>query len=217
MRIGVLVSGRGSNLQALIDAYQAEKIKGEIALVISDNPTAYALERCKKHNIPHKVVLRRDFQTKADFEREMVRLLMERGVELVVLAGFMRVLSSEFLKAFPMKVINIHPSLIPAFQGLNAQKQAIEYGAKISGCTVHFVTEELDNGPVIIQACVPVLPEDTEESLSERILKFEHKILPQAVKWISEGRVKVDGRKVVVEGAVYGTLPINPQLEDPFL
>ncbi len=216
MKIGVLVSGRGSNLQALIDAYQSGKIEGHIALVISDNPNAYAIERCKKHKIPYKVVLRKDFPSKRDFEREMVRLLKEKEVELVVLAGFMRVLSGEFLSAFPMRVINIHPSLIPAFQGLNAQKQALDYGAKITGCTVHFVSEELDNGPVIIQACVPILPEDTEESLSERILKFEHRILPQAVKWISEGRVKIDGRKVVVEGAIYGTLPVNPMLEISF-
>ncbi|WP_448587781.1 phosphoribosylglycinamide formyltransferase [Thermocrinis sp.] len=216
MKIGVLVSGRGSNLQALIDAYQSGKIKGSIALVISDNPQAYALERCKRHHVPYQVVLRKDFSSKRDFERRMIDLLKEREVELVVLAGFMRVLSAEFLNAFPMKVINIHPSLIPAFQGLQAQKQAVEYGAKISGCTVHFVSEELDNGPVIIQACVPLLPEDTEESLSERILKFEHKLLPQAVKWISEGRVKVKDRKVIVEEAIYGTLPVNPQLEDMF-
>ncbi|WP_333785226.1 phosphoribosylglycinamide formyltransferase [Thermocrinis sp.] len=216
MNIGVLVSGRGSNLQALIDAYKAGKIEGSIALVISDNPNAYAIERCKRHGIPYQIVLRQDFTSKKDFEREMVRLLKEREVELVVLAGFMRVLSKEFLDAFPMRVINIHPSLIPAFQGLNAQKQALDYGAKITGCTVHFVSQELDNGPVIIQACVPITPEDTEDSLSEKILKFEHKILPQAVKWISEGRVKIDGRKVVVEGAVYGTLPVNPMLEYSF-
>ena len=113
-----------------------------------------------------------------------------------------------------MKVINIHPSLIPAFQGLHAQRQALEYGVRITGCTVHFVTEELDNGPVIAQACVPVLPEDTEESLSKRILNYEHRILPQVIKWISEGRVKVEGRRVIVEGARYGNLPFNPELED---
>jgi phosphoribosylglycinamide formyltransferase-1 len=214
MKVGVLVSGRGSNLQALINAYKEGKIKGEIALVISDNPQAYAIERCKRHVIEYAVVERREFKSKLEFERRMVELLKEKGVELVVLAGFMRVLSGEFLNAFPMRVINIHPSLIPAFQGLHAQRQALEYGAKLTGCTVHFVSEELDNGPVIVQACVPVLPQDTEESLSQRILEFEHKILPQAVKWISEGRVEVEGRKVVVKGATYGTLPVNPQLED---
>jgi phosphoribosylglycinamide formyltransferase-1 len=214
MKVGVLVSGRGSNLQALINAYNEGKIKGDIALVISDNPQAYAIERCKRHGIKYAVVERREFKSKLEFERRMVELLKEKGVELVVLAGFMRVLSREFLKAFPMRVINIHPSLIPAFQGLHAQRQALEYGVKLTGCTVHFVSEELDNGPVIVQACVPVLPQDTEESLSQRILELEHKILPQAVKWISEGRVEVEGRKVVVKGATYGTLPVNPQLED---
>jgi len=214
MRVGVLVSGRGSNLQALINAYNEGKIKGEIALVISDNPQAYAIERCKRYGIEYAVVERREFKSKLEFERRMVELLKEKDVELVVLAGFMRVLSGEFLKAFPMRVINIHPSLIPAFQGLHAQRQALEYGVKLTGCTVHFVSEELDNGPVIVQACVPVLPQDTEESLSQRILEFEHKILPQAVKWLSEGRVEVEGRRVVVKGATYGTLPVNPQLED---
>lgn len=214
MKVGVLVSGRGSNLQVLINAYNEGKIKGEIALVISDNPQAYAIERCKRHGIKYAVVERREFKSKLEFESRMLELLKEKGVELVVLAGFMRVLSGEFLKAFTMRVINIHPSLIPAFQGLHAQRQALEYGVKLTGCTVHFVSEELDNGPVIIQACVPVLPQDTEESLSQRILEFEHKILPQAVKWISEGRVEVEGRKVVVKGATYGTLPVNPQLED---
>jgi phosphoribosylglycinamide formyltransferase-1 len=214
MRVGVLVSGRGSNLQALINAYNEGKIKGEIALVISDNPQAYAIERCKRHGIEYAVVERREFKSKLEFERRMVELLKEKGVELVVLAGFMRVLSGEFLKVFPMRVINIHPSLIPAFQGLHAQRQALEYGVKLTGCTVHFVSEELDNGPVIIQACVPVLPQDTEESLSQRILELEHKILPQAVKWLSEGRVEVEGRRIVVKGATYGTLPVNPQLED---
>jgi phosphoribosylglycinamide formyltransferase (EC 2.1.2.2) len=214
MKVGVLVSGRGSNLQALINAYSEGKIKGEIALVISDNPQAYAIERCKRHGIECAVVERREFESKLEFERRMVELLREKGVELVVLAGFMRVLSGEFLKAFPMRVINIHPSLIPAFQGLHAQRQALEYGVKLTGCTVHFVSEELDNGPVIVQACVPVLPQDTEESLSQRILELEHKILPQAVKWISEGRVEVEGRRVLVKGATYGTLPVNPQLED---
>ncbi|RMH01214.1 MAG: phosphoribosylglycinamide formyltransferase [Aquificota bacterium] len=214
MNLGVLVSGRGSNLQAIIDAVESGKLRAKINLVISDREGAYALERCKRHGIPHIVVKRKDFKTKEEFERKMVDSLKKAEVDLVVLAGFMRVLSPEFLKEFPMRVINIHPSLIPAFQGLNAQRQALEYGAKITGCSVHFVSEELDNGPVIVQACVPVLPEDTEESLSERILYYEHRILPQAIKWIVEGRVKVEGRKVLVEGAKYGTLPVNPCLED---
>ncbi|SHK26376.1 phosphoribosylglycinamide formyltransferase [Thermocrinis minervae] len=214
MNLGVLVSGRGSNLQAIIDAIESGKLQDRISIVISNREKAYAIERCKKHSIPYVVIKRKDFPSREEFERAMVDILKERGVELVVLAGFMSILTKTFLSAFPMKVINIHPSLIPAFQGLNAQKQALEYGAKITGCTVHFVTEELDNGPVIVQACVPVLDTDTEESLSERILSYEHRILPQAIKWISQGRVKVEGRIVKVEGAKYGTLPVNPSLED---
>jgi phosphoribosylglycinamide formyltransferase (EC 2.1.2.2) len=175
MRVGVLVSGRGSNLQALINAYSEGKIKGEIALVISDNPQAYAIERCKRHGIECAVVERREFKSKLEFERRMVELLKEKGVELVVLAGFMRVLSGEFLKAFPMRVINIHPSLIPAFQGLHAQRQALEYGAKLTGCTVHFVSEELDNGPVIVQACVPVLPQTLKRAYPKGSLSLSIK------------------------------------------
>lgn len=213
MKVGVLVSGRGSNLQALIDAMEQGKLGASIVFVISDREDALALKRCENHRIPYAVVRRKDFKDKVEFEKRMVDLLRERGVELVVLAGFMRVLSSVFLSAFPNRVINIHPSLIPAFQGVRAQKQAVEYGVLISGCSVHFVTEELDNGPVIIQACVPLLPHDDEESLSQRILSYEHRVLPQAVRWIAEGRVKLEGRRVRVEGAKYGTLPVNPQLE----
>ncbi|SNZ14018.1 phosphoribosylglycinamide formyltransferase [Hydrogenobacter hydrogenophilus] len=211
MKLGVLVSGRGSNLQALIDGIESGKLPCSIDIVISDREKAYALERCKRHKIPYLVIKRKDFSTQEAFEEEIIKALS--GVDLVVLAGFMRILSEHFIKAFPMKIINIHPSLTPAFLGKSAQRQALEYGSRITGCTVHFVTEELDSGPVIVQACVPVLPDDTEETLSERILSYEHRLLPQAVRWISEGRVKVMGRKVVVHGANYGTLPANPQLE----
>ncbi len=214
MNLGVLVSGRGSNLQAIIDAIESGKLKDRISLVISDKEGVRAIDRCLKHSIPYKVIKRKDFHSKEEFEKAIVEALKEAEVDLVVLAGFMRILSPTFLSNFPMKVINIHPSLTPAFQGMHAQRQAIEYGVKITGCTVHFVTEELDNGPVIAQACVPVLAEDIEESLSERILHHEHRILPQVIRWISEGRVRVVGRKVVVEKARYGTLPFNPELED---
>jgi len=213
LKVGVLVSGRGTNLQALIDAKEAGKLGAEIALVVSDNPQAKAIERCKKHRIPCKVLERKDFSSKKEFEEALAQALKEAGVELVVLAGFMRILSPHFLKHFPDRVINIHPSLVPAFQGLHAQRRAVEFGAKFSGCTVHFVDESVDGGPVIVQAVVPLLPEDTEESLAERILKWEHRILPQTVRWFAEGRVKKEGRKVVVEGAKYGTLPVNPELE----
>ncbi len=214
MNLGILVSGRGSNLQAIIDAIEKGKLKSQIALVISNKEGVQALERCLKHGIPYKVIKRKAFSSKEEFEEAMVKALKEASVDFVILAGFMLVLSETFLRAFPMKVVNIHPSLIPAFQGLNAQRQALDYGAKITGCSLHFVTDELDNGPVIAQACVPVLPEDTEEILSERILAYEHRILPQVIKWLEEGRVKVEGRRVIVEGAKYGSLPFNPSLED---
>lgn len=214
LKIGVLVSGRGSNLQAIIDGIESGKIEGSIELVVSDNPEAYALERCKRHGVPYEVVRRKDFGSKEEFEERIAGILKEREVELVVLAGFMRILSGAFLQHFPGRVINIHPSLIPAFQGLHAQRRAVEFGVKLSGCTVHIVDESVDGGPVIVQAVVPVLPEDTEESLSERILAYEHRILPQTVQWFAEGRVRVSGRKVVVEGARYGTLPVNPNLEE---
>jgi len=213
LKLGILVSGRGSNLQAIIDSIEKGKLEASIELVVSDNPDALALERCKKHGIEHAVVRRKDFSSREDFEDKIAIKLKEKGVELVVLAGFMRVLSGTFLKHFPKKVINIHPSLIPAFQGLNAQKQAVEFGVKFSGCTVHIVDESIDAGPVIVQAVVPLMPGDTVESLSERILEYEHRILPQAIQWFSEGRIKVKGRVVEVRGARYGTLPVNPELE----
>ncbi len=214
MNLGVLVSGRGSNLQAIIDAIESNKLKDTISIVVSDNPKAMALQRCQKHRIPYSIIERKNYKSKEAFEEAIIEELKAKNVELVVLAGFMRVLTPFFVSAFRNRIINIHPSLIPAFQGLNAQKQAIDYGSLITGCSVHLVDEELDNGPLIVQACVPVLVDDTPESLSERILRFEHRILPQAIKWISQGRVKLLGRKVVVENAVYGTLPVNPQLED---
>ena len=213
LRIGVLVSGRGTNLQAIIDAIKAGKLSAEIALVISDNNRAKALERCRRAGIKSTVIERKSFPSKKEFERALAGALKEEGAQLVVLAGFMRILGPEFLSAFPQKVINIHPSLIPAFQGLEAQKQAVEFGAKVSGCTVHIVDESVDAGPVIIQAVVPVKPEDTPETLSERILTYEHRILPQTIQWFSEGRVQVKGREVIVKGAEYGTLPVNPALE----
>jgi len=213
LKIGVLVSGRGSNLQAIIDSIETGKLSAEIGLVISDKPEAMALERCKRHSIPFSVIERKAFSSKGEFEEKIALKLKDVGVELVVLAGFMRVLSGRFLSHFPNRVINIHPSLIPAFQGLHAQRQAVDFGVRFSGCTVHIVDESVDGGPVIVQAVVPLLPQDTEESLSERILAYEHKILPQAIEWFSQGRVRVEGRRVHVKDARYGTLPVNPELE----
>ncbi len=213
MNIGVLVSGRGSNLQALIDNIEKGNIEANISVVISDNPKAKAIERCMKHNIKHRVVERKNFKNKLDFEKEILKILKENGVDLVVLAGFMKILSGSFISNYRNRIINIHPSLLPAFKGLEAQKQAVDYGVKFAGCTVHIVDESVDGGPIIIQAVVPVVQGEDEGKLSERILSYEHRILPQAVKWFTEGRIKVEGRKVTVKNARYGTIPFNPDLE----
>ncbi|MBI1911592.1 MAG: phosphoribosylglycinamide formyltransferase [Deltaproteobacteria bacterium] len=199
IKTGVLVSGSGSNLQAIIDAIEAKRLDASISVVISSNPKAFALERAKKHGIPTEVILKDSFPSREDYDREVVRILKSYGVELVVLAGFMRLISKVMLEAFPMRILNIHPSLLPSFPGLEVQKKAIEHGVKFSGCTVHFVDEGLDSGPIIIQAVVPVLDDDTAESLSKRILAEEHRIYSQAIQLISEGRLEVRGRRVTVK------------------
>jgi len=214
MKLAVLISGRGSNLQAIAKAFEDGKIKGRISLVISNKKEAHGLDIAKKHGIPSEFHDPSLFKTREEYDRHLVERIKKENPDLVVLAGYMRILSDYFIESFEGKLINIHPSLTPAFTGLKAQKQAIEYGAKFSGCTVHFVSKELDIGPVIVQAVVPIKPEDTEKTLSDKILHFEHRIYPQAIKWISENRVKIKGRQVIVEGAQYGTLPVNPALED---
>ncbi len=212
--IVVLASGRGSNLKAIIDAINKGKIDAKISLVISDKKSSGALEIAKQNNIQAKFFDPAFFETRRGYDIYIAERIKKENPDLVVLAGYMRILSDEFIDAFEGKLLNIHPSLIPSFQGLKAQKQAIEFGAKFSGATVHFVNKELDNGPVIIQAVVPITLEDTPETLSEKILKWEHRIYPQAIKWFCEGRIKLEGRKVIVENAKYGELPVNPALED---
>lgn len=198
LRIGVLVSGRGTNLQAIIDSIQRGDLSAEIAIVISDNQNAMALERAKRANIPTAYVKP---GKKSEFEGEIIRILEENNVELIVLAGFMRILSSNFVNHFPLRIINIHPSLLPSFPGLEAQRQALEYGVKITGCTVHFVNEMVDAGPIILQEAVPVYDNDTVESLSNRILEKEHKILVEAIRLFSENRLRVVGRRVFIDKA----------------
>lgn len=201
LKLGVLVSGSGSNLQAVIDRIEMGTLNAEIVVTISNKPEVFALERCQKHAIPALVISHRDFPEREDFERRMIEVLNAYGVELVIMAGFMRVLTPVFLNAFPMKIMNIHPALLPAFPGLHVQRQAIDYGVKFSGCTVHFADAGVDTGPIIIQAVVPVLPDDTAETLAARILKEEHRIYPQAIQYYAEGRICVDGRKVIVREA----------------
>jgi len=214
IRLGVLVSGSGTNLQSIIDHCEKGTLDAEISIAISNNPRAYALERCKGRNIPTAVLDHRLFPRRVDFDLQMIEILNASGVELVVMAGFMRVLTPLFFKAFPMKIMNIHPALLPSFPGLHVQQQALDYGVKFSGCTVHFADEGMDTGPVIIQAVVPVFDDDDEKSLSERILKEEHRIYPQAIQYYAEGRLAVTGRIVRVVPSVSGTEMsfVNPPL-----
>jgi phosphoribosylglycinamide formyltransferase-1 len=196
LSLGVLVSGSGSNLQSIIDSIVRGILNASIEIVISNNPDAFALERAAKHNLESIVIDHAEFQTREAFDRKMIDVLSSHSVDLVIMAGFMRILSPLFLKSFPMKIINIHPALLPSFQGLHAQKRAFDYGVKFSGCTVHFADEGVDTGPIIIQSVVPVYEDDTEESLQNRILKEEHRIYPQAIQFIAEGKVEISGRKV---------------------
>lgn len=198
LKIGVLVSGGGSNLQSIIDNIESGRLNASICIVISNNPEAYAISRCEMHRIPVAVVRHEDFPTREAFDRAMIDILNKNGVELIVMAGFMRLLSTEFLRTYPLRIMNIHPALLPAFPGLHVQQKAIDYGVKFSGCTVHFADEGVDTGPIIIQAVVPVLPDDSEMTLAERILREEHKIYPQAIQWYAEGRIQVKGRQVVI-------------------
>lgn len=215
LKIGVLASGRGSNFQAIIDEIEAGKIPAKIVILIVDNSKAYAIERAKKHNIEHLVIEPKDFPTKEAFYEKIRDELIARGVELVILAGFMRIVKKPLLDAFPNRIMNIHPALLPSFPGLHGQKQALDYGVKISGCTVHFVDEGVDTGPVIIQAAVPVHPDDTEESLSERILRLEHKIFPEAIRLFVEGRLEVQGRKVKIKNYhLPETFFTNPKIKE---
>lgn len=216
VQLGVLVSGNGSNLQAVIDRIEAGALDARIAVVISNEPRAFALKRAERHGIPAVVVSHRDFSSRQAADEAMISVLQGYGVELVVLAGFMRILTESFLEVFPMRIINIHPALLPAFPGIHSQKQAADYGVKFSGCTVHFVDQGIDTGPIIVQAVVPVYADDTEETLGARILEQEHRILPQAIQWYAEGRLHVDGRKVTVHAAYrYDAGAIHhPCLED---
>lgn len=200
LNLGVLASGRGSNFQSIIDEIEAGKLKASVKLLVVDNPDAYAIERAKKHSIEYLHINPKDFPSKDDFFIKIANELKARNVELVILAGFMRIVRKPLIDAFRNRIMNIHPALLPSFPGLHGQKQAADYGVRISGCTVHFVDEGMDTGPVIIQAAVPASPGDTEDTLSARILKLEHKIFPEAIRLYSEGRLRVEGRAVKILG-----------------
>jgi phosphoribosylglycinamide formyltransferase-1 len=198
--IAVLLSGGGTNLQAIIDQVEAKRLDAKIEVVLSNKADAYGLVRAKNHGIATAVLDHKQFPSREAYDQAIVDILRARGVELVVLAGFMRLLSAVFVKAYSNRIMNIHPALLPSFPGLHVQKKAVDHGVRFSGCTVHFVNEECDEGPIIIQAVVPVFPDDSEESLAARILKQEHRIYPRAIQLYAEGRLRVEGRRVLVDG-----------------
>ena len=196
-RIGVLLSGRGSNFEALADSIEAGRIpNAEIAIVVSNRDGAPGIEKAQQRKIPSRVIPSKGLEREA-YDRQVVAVLNEHKVDLVCLAGYMRLLSAFFVASFPNRILNIHPSLLPSFPGLESQRQALEYGVKFAGCTVHFVDENLDAGPIVLQAAVPVRDDDTGETLSARILAEEHRIYSEAVRLVLEGRYKIEGRRVI--------------------
>jgi phosphoribosylglycinamide formyltransferase 1 len=203
-RLVILISGRGSNMQALLEA----RLPARICAVISNEPSAKGLEIARGFGVPTRVVHHRDFAERGAFDRALIDAIDEYDPDLVVLAGFMRILTPAFLARFEGKVINIHPSLLPAYQGIDTHRRALRDGVKIHGCTVHFVTPDLDSGPIIVQAAVPVLPQDTEQTLAARVLEQEHRVLPQAVRWFFDGRLQLAGNQVRLAGECHYPDPI---------
>jgi phosphoribosylglycinamide formyltransferase-1 len=197
MRLGILISGRGSNFEAIANSIARKKLDAEIAIVISNRANAPGIEIARERGIPLRIIPSAGMDRET-YDKLLIDELQTHEVDLVCLAGFMRLLSADFIRAFPNRVLNIHPSLLPAFTGLDAQRQALDYGVRITGCTVHFVDEYLDSGPIIVQSAVPVLDSDTVETLSARILLQEHLIYPKAIGYIVDGRVKIEGRRVTI-------------------
>lgn len=197
-KVGVLVSGRGSNLQALLDACADPSYPAEIVLVISNVPGAYALERAERAGVPTLTIPHKGFPSREAFDAEMDKALRAAGVEIVCLAGFMRLLSTPFAEGWRGRMINIHPALLPSFKGLHTHRRAIEAGVKLHGCTVHLVTPELDDGPILVQKAVPVLASDDEDTLAARVLEQEHKAYPEALRLLAEGRVTIDGKRALI-------------------
>ena len=205
LRLGVLASGRGTNLQAIIDAIEAGTLDALIAVVISNKKEAQALERARRHKLTGVFLDSKPFAHESNsreaYDRAILDVLQKHDVELIALAGYMRIVTPVLIGAYPNRIMNIHPSLLPAFPGLEVQKKAVDWGVTIAGCTVHFITERVDEGPIIIQAAVPVLQGDTADTLSARILTQEHRIYPRAIQLYAEGRLRVEGRRVLVAGA----------------
>jgi phosphoribosylglycinamide formyltransferase-1 len=216
--LGVLASGRGSNLQAILDQVAAGCLPASVAVVVSDVPDAYALERARAAGVPAVFVDPRAAGGKSAFEEQVAAVLRAHGVGLVALAGYMRVCGPVLLAAFPGRILNIHPSLLPAFPGLHVQRQALGHGVRFSGCTVHFVDAGVDTGPIVAQAVVPVLDDDTEETLAARILRQEHRLFPHAIRLFAEGRLRLSGRRVIVDAPAPGAdaaAIVHPPLPAP--
>ena len=213
VKLGVMISGRGTNLQAIIDSIERGELKAEIRIVISNRADAYGLKRAAQHGIETDVLDHKRFKRREEFDAAVIARLCAREVELVVCASFMRLFSSVMVRAFPNRIMNIHPALLPAFPGLHVQKAAIDYGVRFSGCTVFFVDEGTDAGPIIVQAAVPVLQNDDEASLSERILEQEHRIYPHAIRLYQQGRLEIAGRRVLVKDeADFKSAMVNPHI-----
>ena len=212
--IAVLASGTGTNFQAIIDGIETGGVPAEIRVLISNRPQAKAIERAERHGIPVEVIDHKAFKGRELFDQRVVEVLREHGVELVCLAGFDRLLSPVFIQGFSNRILNIHPALLPAFPGLHAQRQALDYGVRIAGCTVHLVDEQTDHGPIIIQAAVPVYSDDSEEALAERILAEEHRIYQEAICLFAEGRIQIEGRRVRIldEEPLADRALVNPAL-----
>ncbi|WP_455241284.1 phosphoribosylglycinamide formyltransferase [Petrachloros mirabilis] len=215
LRVAVLASGRGSNLQAVIDAIETGQVQAKIVAVVSNKKDAVALERARKHGLPDVFVDPKPFAGRPDsreaYDRELLAVLGKYDVELVLLAGYMKIVTGVLVNAYANRMMNIHPSLLPSFPGLDVQKKAIEWGCKLAGCTVHFVTEGVDEGPIILQAAVPILDNDSPDTLAARILVQEHRLYPRAVQLFAEGRLRVDGRRVLIDGATpVGDAVISP-------
>lgn len=201
LSLAVLVSGGGSNLQAIIDAIEDGRLDASIKLVLSNKADAYGLTRATNHGLPTAVLQHGDYTSREAFDAAMISTIRDHGADVIILAGFMRILTPGFIREFAPNILNIHPALLPSFAGAHGQRDAAEYGVRISGCTVHFVDEIMDNGPVVIQAAVPALPGEDEGELGARILRYEHRIFPQAIQWLAEGRLSIDGRHVHVQDA----------------
>ncbi len=210
LKLGVLISGSGTNLQALIDDCTRADAESEIVLVLSNRADAFGLTRAERASLPHRVIDHREYDSREAFEQALTEALEASGVELVCLAGFMRVLTTDFVERWRDRLINIHPSLLPAFKGLDTHARAIEAGVRFAGCTVHFVRPDVDSGPIIVQAAVPVLPEDTAETLAARVLREEHRCLPLAVRFIAERRISVVDERCVIDAEAPDGALINP-------